>query len=1133
MKRSHANVRALVLACGFAMGLGAGGVLIQPAAAQTPVTSSFVYQGELRNGASVVAQTDLKFRLYDAVIGGNQIGVELGVSALTLVRGRFSVTLDFGPGAFAGDERYLEIDVRSPAGGMGPYSTLAPRQRIAVAPYAAYALNGNPGPMGPQGIPGPIGPQGNPGVAGPQGAQGDPGVAGPQGPQGDPGVAGPQGAQGDPGVAGPQGPQGDPGLAGPPGVAGPQGPQGDPGVQGPIGPQGIPGNDGAPGAPGVNAARYIVDAGGMGTHTTIQAAINAAISDGYTAGNPTTILVRNGSYNENVTLAGGINLQSATAGKSFATAINGTVSLSGEGVVSMNGIDVNAPTNSDAITLNGGAFTQLYMSDSVAYSSGTGRSLVMSAASSSSGVIIDNVNFRSVGGGTGTPVVIASGTLQGRAGTFWPTSPATPAISASGGAVYLQTADVFGQVDLSGNAAFSIGNSQIRSGNQPGVLDNSSADVLLADTGFNTFTPGNVATTNGVGGLYYTQLTYTLPGQGMPGSAVLLPGSGPAGPAGPQGPQGIQGVAGPAGPQGDPGVAGPQGAQGDAGVAGPQGAQGDPGLQGPQGNPGLQGPQGDPGAQGPMGPAGPQGPQGNPGTNGIDGARYIVDAGGQGTHLTMQAAINQAISDGYGSGNQVAIQVRPGTYAENVTLAGGIHLVAASPNRNFATTISGQVSLGSGIVSMEGIDVDSRTLGGNALTVASTGNAQLTINNCNVYATGSDTPLYVETPQSNSSGVVYDNVNFRGFGATPGAVIKSGTVQGRGGTFQGATQGTIAVDLGTSGVTGTFGRFWPKSTDIFGPININQPGVGGGAVLDVRQSQIRFNGAASNYGIIDNTGGSLTLIETHMQGNSALTGDIASTDGIGAFSYALLTYNNNGQTMPIGSTLLPGSGPAGPAGPVGPQGPAGPAGAQGIQGVAGATGPQGPQGDPGLAGPQGVQGDPGAQGPQGIQGVAGSTGPQGPAGPGLSNLSNSVSGAINQTLVATPVQTRFIPLTPSGNLSTTVSLTAGQRVLIEVSGAFGGATGGTGGVTGFGPCVRDTGGPTITALATDNAITMTQNRQTVLTRQWLYSVPADGTYEIGGCYSAGGSASGTWPSITYTSTTMTNGLGTVTILVFN
>ncbi|MGH7244109.1 MAG: hypothetical protein ACREJD_11900 [Phycisphaerales bacterium] len=63
----------------------------------------------------------------------------------------------------------------------------------------------------------------------------------------------------------------------------------------------------------------------------------------------------------------------------------------------------------------------------------------------------------------------------------------------------------------------------------------------------------------------------------------------------------------------------------------------------------MQGPQGDPGTPG---------APGAPGSNGINGARYIVDATGGGTQLTVQAAINAAVSDGYGSGNQVVIQVR-------------------------------------------------------------------------------------------------------------------------------------------------------------------------------------------------------------------------------------------------------------------------------------------------------------------------------------------------------------------------------------------------------------------------------------------------------------------------------------------
>ncbi|MEM9040086.1 MAG: flagellar biosynthesis protein FlhA, partial [Actinomycetota bacterium] len=50
----------------------------------------------------------------------------------------------------------------------------------------------------------------------------------------------------------------------------------------------------------------------------------------------------------------------------------------------------------------------------------------------SSGLIFDNVNFRTVGGGAGVPVNLISGTLQGRNGTFWPTLPTTPSLDIQG-----------------------------------------------------------------------------------------------------------------------------------------------------------------------------------------------------------------------------------------------------------------------------------------------------------------------------------------------------------------------------------------------------------------------------------------------------------------------------------------------------------------------------------------------------------------------------------------------------------------------------------------------------------------------------------------------------------------------------
>jgi Collagen triple helix repeat (20 copies) len=181
-----------------------------PVPPEDPVTSSLVYQGELRDASGpVVGNADLRFRLYDALTGGLQIGPTLQLLSVPLVDGRFIAELDFGPGAFTSEARWLEIDVFDAVA--GTFSTLTPRQPITAAPVAQFALAGNAGPIGPQG---PAGPQGVQGPIGPQGVPGDPGLQGPIGPQG------PQGIQGDPG------PQGVPGIQGP---IGPQGPQGLPG----------------------------------------------------------------------------------------------------------------------------------------------------------------------------------------------------------------------------------------------------------------------------------------------------------------------------------------------------------------------------------------------------------------------------------------------------------------------------------------------------------------------------------------------------------------------------------------------------------------------------------------------------------------------------------------------------------------------------------------------------------------------------------------------------------------------------------------------------------------------------------------------------------------------------------------
>ncbi|MCX5691548.1 MAG: hypothetical protein NTV94_17445, partial [Planctomycetota bacterium] len=297
--------RHLIAAAGLAAALFA-----TPAFAQAPVGSAFKYQGKLTDAGSPINNAcDFRFKLFDAAIGGTQIGSTLALNNTTPANGLLTVSLDFGFPAFQGDGRFLEIEVRNPSGS-GIWMTLNPRQTITAAPYALYALNGTPGPIGPVGPIGPIGPQGPIGLTGATGAQGIQGIAGNQGPIGLTGPAGPQGSIGVSGPAGPVGPQGAPGLVwvgtwsnaqvylpdnavsfngssyralsfnfglvpdmnpaawaviamkgdtgaagptGPMGAVGPQGPQGVAGIDGaigPIGPQGPIGLTGATGSQG-------------------------------------------------------------------------------------------------------------------------------------------------------------------------------------------------------------------------------------------------------------------------------------------------------------------------------------------------------------------------------------------------------------------------------------------------------------------------------------------------------------------------------------------------------------------------------------------------------------------------------------------------------------------------------------------------------------------------------------------------------------------------------------------------------------------------------------------------------------------------------------------------------------------
>jgi len=116
--------------------LGGGILLGCLMSAIAPVDGTFGYQGRLTNtGAPVTGTVDLRFRLYDDSLAGSEIGLEIEMLGVAVDGGLFNVNLDFGVGALNGEQRWLEIDARSPAG-VGGYTTLAPRQPLLGAPYA-------------------------------------------------------------------------------------------------------------------------------------------------------------------------------------------------------------------------------------------------------------------------------------------------------------------------------------------------------------------------------------------------------------------------------------------------------------------------------------------------------------------------------------------------------------------------------------------------------------------------------------------------------------------------------------------------------------------------------------------------------------------------------------------------------------------------------------------------------------------------------------------------------------------------------------------------------------------------------------------------------------------------------------
>lgn len=125
-------VATLVLLCLFAFAVGT-----------QAQTSAFTFQGRLNDGGVPANGTyDFQFWLYDTLADGT--GTQLATQnapGVQVTSGVFSVTVDFGPQAFSGGDRFIQVVVRPSFADPSVIPTiLSPRQPLTSTPYAIRSL---------------------------------------------------------------------------------------------------------------------------------------------------------------------------------------------------------------------------------------------------------------------------------------------------------------------------------------------------------------------------------------------------------------------------------------------------------------------------------------------------------------------------------------------------------------------------------------------------------------------------------------------------------------------------------------------------------------------------------------------------------------------------------------------------------------------------------------------------------------------------------------------------------------------------------------------------------------------------------------------------------------------------------
>jgi hypothetical protein len=157
---------------------------------------------------------------------------------------------------------------------------------------------------------------------------------------------------------------------------------------------------------GYSLTPYIVGKGASDPYSTIQSAIDQAVTDGATFTNPAVVIVKPGVYVEDVSVAVGVSVWALTLEKSYMTRVTGTLTFNsgaggsvGSKITAWIGIDVSGDGTNPTLQFSGLNPQRLNLLNCEINSPGPSPACVLSNTGSGSVLVADDANFNQSGSG--------------------------------------------------------------------------------------------------------------------------------------------------------------------------------------------------------------------------------------------------------------------------------------------------------------------------------------------------------------------------------------------------------------------------------------------------------------------------------------------------------------------------------------------------------------------------------------------------------------------------------------------------------------------------------------------------------------------------------------------------------------